>query len=198
MVSERWTSTQQDIIIYTRHDLPTLFMVGDCVVVDKDAVAGVIEVKTTLKSKEKFLETYKKSSEIYNQFGSSRFVGLYIWDGLKIDSMLSSIWEYIRENPPKNLHSIPSLIYVQSQYLLMHNLDGRRESAPFRLLRISKEGLSEGQALLTLMTEIWMGGLQNFAKWPWWIEDWWRRVPEIQEFVQWPSDLQKIINKSLE
>src|SRR5256885_1232442 len=38
-------SRQQDIIIYDPNALPLLFEVGDCLVVDAEAVAGTVEVK---------------------------------------------------------------------------------------------------------------------------------------------------------
>ena len=198
IVSDTWASTQQDIIIYNQQDFPTLFKVGDCVVVDSNAVAAVIEVKTQLKSKKDFLEAYKKSADFYKQIRSSRFVGLFIWDGLSLKLALSAIWDYVRDDPLINLHHLPNAIYIRSRYLLIRNRDGRRGTPPFRLFKISKDGISEGQALLTLMTEIWMGGVQGIAKWPWWLEDWWHKVPEFEELVPWPSDLKQIINDSLD
>ncbi|CAG1016532.1 hypothetical protein ANAEL_05674 [Anaerolineales bacterium] len=197
IVSNKWSSTQQDIIIYNQQDFPVLLKVGDCVVVDTDAVAAVLEVKTRLKSKKDFLDAYKKSADFYKQIRSSRFVGLFIWDGPSVNLALSTIWDYVREDPLQNLHYLPNAIYIRSKFLLILNQDGRRETPPFRIFKISKKGISEGQALLTLMTEIWMGGVQGIAKWPWWLEDWWRKVPEFEELVPWPSDLQQVINDSL-
>ena len=174
-----------------------MFKVGDCVVVDADATAAVLEVKTRLKSKKDFLDAYKKSADFYKQIGSSRFVGLFIWEGPNINLALSTIWDYVRSDLLNDLHYLPNVVYIRSKYLLIRNHDGRRETPPFRLLNISRDGISEGQALLTLMTEIWMGGVQGLAKWPWWLEDWWRKVPEFETLVPWPSDLQQIINGSL-
>lgn len=208
VASKKWVSTQQDIIIYDQQTYPTLFEVGDCVVVDKDSVAALVEVKTRLSSKDSFLDAYEKSCELNKTFQHSCFVGLFIWEGLSLESTLSVIWDYVRSNPLDHLHHLPNMIYVRGKFLLATNLDGKRESPPFRLLKIDdqlskatnsgSEGyISEGQALLALIVEMWMGGLQKFAKWPWWLEDWWREIPKIEKLLSWPPDLQTIIRDSL-
>jgi hypothetical protein len=120
-----------------------------------------------------------------------------VWDGLGLESALSVIWNYIRESPLDNLPNLPSAIYVRSKYLLLKNIDGRRETAPFRVFKISNKGITEGEALLTLMVEIWSTGISKLPDLPWWLASWWRKLPEIQSLVPWPKDLQKIIDASV-
>ncbi len=206
IASNDWVSFQQDVILYNQQDYPTLFEVGECVVVDKDSVAAILEVKTHLNSKAEFLQAYKKASNLYKTLRHSRFVGIFTWEGLNLDTALSAIWEYVRENPLDHFSHLPSAVYVRGKYLLTLNLDGKRESPPFRLLEIDNESetnktapncVTEGQALLALIVEIWMGGLQSFANWPWWLDDWWRKLPEIEQLINWPEDLQETINASI-
>lgn len=197
IVSDKWASSQQDIIIYDKLDYPQLFQVGDCVVVDFNAVSATLEVKTKLDNKDDFLTTYRKLAEFYKQIGGSRFVGLYVWDGLSVETALSVIWGYIRENPLENLHNLPNLIYIRSRYLILTNQDGRRETPPFRVFEISQTGISEGQALLTMMVEIWSAGYGNLPDWPWWLSAWWRKLPDLQKLIPWPADLQEVFDAAL-
>jgi len=197
IASDKWASAQQDIIIYDKLDYPHLFQVGDCVVVDFNAVAATLEVKTVIDNKDDFLGAYKKLANFYKQIGGSRFVGLFAWDGLSLDSSLSVIWDFVRENPLENLHNLPNLIYVRSKYLILTNIDGRRETPPFRILEISEDGITEGQALLTMMVEIWNAGYSKFPDFPWWLGEWRRKLPEVQSLIPWPEDLQKIVDASV-
>lgn len=197
IVSDKWASAQQDIIIYDKLDYPHIFQVGGCVVVDFNAVAATLEVKTTLGSKKTFLDAYRKLANFYDQIGHSRFVGLFAWDGISLDATLSAIWEYVRESPLKNLHNLPNLLYIRSKYMILHNIDGRRETPPFRVFKISENGITEGQALLTMMVEIWEAGYSKFPDFPWWLSAWRRKLPEIQSLISWPEDLQEIINSSI-
>ena len=205
VVSKKWQSAQQDIIVFNQQDYPILFQVGDCVVVDDSAVAALLEVKTTLTSSNDFREALNKLIFLYNQVKSRYFIGLFAWEGILIDTALSIIWEYVRIDPLKNLHKLPQAIYIRGQYLLLTNMDCRQETPPFRLLEINNseqsEGtkkITEGLALLTLITEMWMGGIQNHARWPWWLDAWWQQIPQFQKFIPWPNDLLTIINDSLD
>jgi hypothetical protein len=51
---------QQDIIIYDWQVLPLPLQIGDCVVVDADAVAGLVEVKTRLRTSADLTEAMDK------------------------------------------------------------------------------------------------------------------------------------------
>lgn len=119
-----WVSTQQDIIIYQQPDLPLLFQVGECVVVDSEAVIGTIEVKTRLDNKNDFLDAYQKLSKLGQDFNNSYkrcFTALFIWDGLSLKTMLSTISEYVAKYPPEYWDNLPNVIYVRSKYLLLLN-----------------------------------------------------------------------------
>ena len=50
VADSRGVSKQQDIIVFDPMALPTLFEVGDCVVVDASSVSAIIEVKTCVDS----------------------------------------------------------------------------------------------------------------------------------------------------
>jgi hypothetical protein len=197
VASPNWISFQQDIIIYNQIDFPLLFKAGDCIVVDYDAVAALLEVKTSLNSKDGFAEAYEKLADLYAQVSHSRFVGLYAWEGLNLNSALSEIWDCVRRNPTENFHKMPSAIYVRSKYLLLLNADGRRETPPLLLLDIASGNVTEGQAILSLISVIWIERLQNHAGWPWWLNNWQSRIPQIATPVPWPSDLLATINASL-
>lgn len=197
IVSDKWVSTQQDIIIYDKLDYPQLFQVGDCVVVDFNAVSATLEVKTILDKRDDFLIAYRKLANFYKQIGGSRFVGLFAWDGLSLEVTLSTIWDYVREDLLENLHNLPNLIYVRSRYLILTNQDGKRETPPFHVFEISEKGITEGQALLTMMVEIWSAGYSKLPDWPWWLSAWWKKLPEMQSLISWPEDLQEIIDASI-
>ena len=204
VVSKKWQSAQQDIIVFNQQDYPILFQVGDCVVVDDSAVAALLEVKTTLTSINDFGESLNKLDFLYNQANNRYFIGLFAWEGLLVDSALSVIWEYVRKDPLKNLHKLPNAIYFRGQYLLLRNVDGRRETPPFRLLEINNneqledtKKVTEGFALLTLINAMWEGGIQKHVRWPWWLNDWQKEIPQFQKPIPWPDDLQIIINDSL-
>ena len=188
-----WISSQQDIIIYSQLDYPTLFEVGECVVIDSDAVIGTIEVKTKY-DKEKFLEAYKKLIKLSADFNnSSCFTGLFIWEGPSLKTLLTAIWDYLDENPPKYWNCLPNVIYVRSKYLLLLNEAGESNDYPFRLLQISEEhSLSEGKiterlALITLISEIWNKKGQERAKRPWWLMNWWQIVSEVEQKIPFPK-----------
>jgi hypothetical protein len=194
-----WISSQQDIILYKQLDLPTLFKVGECIVVDYESVIGAIEVKTQLNDTNKFIEAYKKLVKLSKDFNSTRFTGLFIWDGLSLETTLSVIWDYIRENPTGIWNRLPNLIYVRSRYLLLLNESGDRRDPPFRVLHISEESslsegiITEGLALISLISEIWNVRGQLYAKRPWWLMDWWRVMPQIEQSVFWPEDIANAI-----
>jgi len=71
-------STQIDIIIY-KNNHPILFKKGDFVIISKEAVIGIIEVKSKLESKElkKVLEKAHKNGEI---IGNDKFNGVFAYD----------------------------------------------------------------------------------------------------------------------
>lgn len=71
-------STQIDIIIY-RNDIPLLFKKNDFVIVPQDAVLGIIEVKTCLRS-DKIKETIKKAHNNGQIIHHNIFNGIFSYD----------------------------------------------------------------------------------------------------------------------
>lgn len=195
VISNEQTSSQQDIIIYDQHEYPLLFKAGDCIVVDEDAVIVLLEVKTRLNSQHDFRDAYTKAANLYRSYNGRIFVGIFTWEGINLDTALSTIWDYIRQNPLDNFQYLPNAVYVRGKYLLSINLDGRRETPPLRLLKIDNS--SEGKAFLALIVKMWDSRAQGFSKRPWWLTNWWRELPKLEQLVSWPSDLERIMLDSL-
>lgn len=193
VISQNWASSQQDIIIFNEQDYPVLFRVGDCVVVDHQAVGALIEVKTTLSDTATFLEVLEKLANLYEQVNHRYFVGLFAWEGLDLDTALPGVWSFIRRDVSRNARRLPSAIYIRSRYLLVRNDDGRLETPPLLALGIA-DG-DEGRALLSLISTMWIGGLQHHTTWPWWLNEWWRTIPQTMRAIPWPEDLQQTINE---
>ena len=177
-------SKQQDIIVFNTIALPILFEVGDCVVVDASSVSAVVEVKTSLDSVGRLDAAllHLSSSPTHG------FFGLYAWEGLALETVLDHLWGKYRAAANLAVSVIPSAVYVREKYLLFPNWDGRRDTPPLRVLRMD-DGHSEGEALLTFVSRMWISGLQNRVEWPWWVSEWYARQSEICDFVDWPSDL---------
>ncbi|MBK8218917.1 MAG: hypothetical protein IPK71_34745 [Myxococcales bacterium] len=180
-------SRQQDIIVFDPGSLPLLFEVGDCLVVDASAVAGTIEVKTRLDSMAVFGEAIRQVLEGRVDAG---FSALFVWDGLTLDTLLEYLWEQYRAARDLAVTVVPDVIYVRGRYLIFPNYDGRRRTPPLRVLRVGGGSHTEGEALLTFVSRMWISGLQSKAQWPWWISEWHDRSSKICEFVDWPEDLQ--------
>ncbi len=79
------TSTQIDVLVVDANK-PTLFKEGDLLIVTPDAVLGVIEVKTELRSKDEFEEVLAKLSRIEEMCRDitgkdSVWTGLFVYNG---------------------------------------------------------------------------------------------------------------------
>jgi hypothetical protein len=193
IASPNWTSRQQDILIY-RRDYTTLFKVGDCVVVDYEALVGTIEVKTNVDSSNKFLEALETISEVVGRYRNPRFRALYAWDGIKLDTTLETLWKFVREDPTNRAIKLPNLIYIRGQFLLIANENMHKIPSPFSLWRIDQGELTDGQALLGLVASVWRFGLPELN--PWWLISWHDyhgHLPAKAEQIQWPPDLMKIL-----
>jgi hypothetical protein len=161
-------SRQQDVIVFDPGVLPLLFEVGDCLVVDASAVAGTIEVKTCLDSTSTFHEALRQVVDTRVPAG---FSALYAWDGLTLDTLLEHLWGQYRAARDLATTIVPSVIYVRVRYLLFPNYDGRRRTPPLQVLRVDGRTRTEGEALLTFVSQMWISGLQHKARWPWWVSE---------------------------
>ena len=194
VASPKWTSRQQDILIYNR-DFSTLFEVGDCTVIDYEAFIGAIEVKTNIKSKKAFKETIATQAELKYNFHRRGLYALYTWEGICYETALDSLWDFVRTDPTKNIDFLPHVIYVRGKYFMLSNYRGENGRVePFHTWHIGEQGITEGQALLGLVSSIWHFGLNT--KLPWWLQSWHmssKIVLDRSKKVQVPSDIRKAI-----
>jgi len=196
IASPNWTSRQQDILIY-HPDFTTFFKVGDCVIVDYEALVGTVEVKTNINSSKKLLKAFEAISEVEGRYRNRGFRALYAWDGIKLDTALKALWQFIREGPTNRCLKLPHLVYIRGKFLLIANKKIDENSSPFSLWRIGQGGLTEGQALLGLVSSVWRFGLPKSH--PWWLLSWHDyhgHLPTKGEKIQWPQDLAQIVVKA--
>lgn len=190
IASPNWTSRQQDILIYKR-DLTTLFQVGDCVVVDYNALVGTIEVKTTLASSKKCIESLHSIKEMQGPYRNLGLRALYAWDGINLEIALKAIWQFVEEAPAHHHCRLPHVIYVRGKYLLVaNNKEISWSQAPFSRWRVGKGGITDGQALLLLVWSVWRFGLPELP--PWWLlscHDYHGHLPAKAKSVSWPPNL---------
>lgn len=184
VASEDGVTTQQDIIIYERFELPILLEVGDCIVVDREAVVGTIEVKTTLDTTARFTEAIRKIGRLRGV----GFRGLYAWEGISEAEALGCLWERYRSLERLDMSDLPDAIYVREKYLILRNDDGCLDTAPLLIMRLGSRGM-EGRALLSFITRLWLCGAQSVARWPWWALSSLNRGPDQFEHLPWPNDL---------
>jgi hypothetical protein len=203
IASPKWTSKQQDILIYQR-DLTTLFRVGDCVVVDYNALVGTIEVKTNLDSSNKWIESLRLIAELEGRYRNNRRLrALYAWDGLDFETAFSAICQFVEKDPDHHLCRLPHAIYVRGKYLLVaKNNEISWSQPPFSLWLVGQGGITEGQALLGLVSSIWKFGLSQLSpplRLPWWLLSWHDHhghLPAKAESVPWlPHLLAAVANR---
>jgi hypothetical protein len=188
---------QQDIIVYDAHSLPILLEIGDCVVVDAEAVAATIEVKTALDSGAALRSALEKLTELKTAMPGGCAICLYAWEGPSLELALDCIWERYRARPNLSTSHLPDAIYVRGRYLVAPNYDGRLETAPVLVLRLGPNHHSEGTGLLSLIERLWISGMSGHAKVPWWVSAWARRVGARYEHVPWPDDLRLRVDAHL-
>lgn len=174
---------QQDIIIYDAHSLPILLQIGDCVVIDAEAVAATIEVKTTIESEAALRSTLEKLSELKAATRGRCAICLYAWEGPSLELALDCVWERYRAQRDVSTSHLPDAIYVRGRYLIVPNYDGRLETAPVLVLRLGPKHHPEGAGLLSLIERLWISGLNRHAKAPWWISAWERRIEARYEHI---------------
>ncbi len=194
VASPKWTSRQQDILIYNR-DFSTLFEVGDCTVIDYEAFIGAIEVKTNITSSKAFKEAIAEQAELKYNFHRRGLYALYTWEGISYETALDSLWDFVRTNPTKNIDLLPHVIYVRGKYFMLSNYRGENGRVePFLTWHIGEQGITEGQALLGMVSSIWHFGLNTNL--PWWLQSWHmssKIVLDRSKKVQVPSDIRKAI-----
>lgn len=188
---------QQDIIVFDAHVLPLLLEVGDCLVVDAEAVAATIEVKTRVDSVKSFTEAFSKLIDLKLPNAPHPFVGLYAWEGIALDLALDCYWEFLRRDLSPNLSRLPDAVYVRGGYLIAPNWDGALHTPPLLVLDASAPGWSEGTALLSFIERMWIGGLQSHARWPWWMSAWSDTTDARFRPVPWPEDLKERVDAEL-
>lgn len=195
IASPKWTSKQQDILIYQR-DLTTLFQVGDCVVIDYNALVGTIEVKTNLDSSNKCIESLRLIAELEGRYRNCGLRALYAWRGLDVKTALRAIWQFVEEAPEHHHCRLPHVIYVRGRYLLVANNEQISwTQPPFSLWKVGRGGITEGQALLGLVFSVWKFGLSKSSpplRPPWWLLSWHDyhgHLPAKAKSVPWPQQL---------
>jgi len=193
VASPKWTSRQQDILIYKR-DFTTFLEIGDCKVIDHQAFIGSIEVKTQIDSSRTFRDAIDTQAEFRNQIQHRGLHAIYAWEAISFEKALDALWEFVRTAPVKNYDSMPDVVYVRGKYFLMANRDGHRESPPYHVWHIRDEGITEGQALLGLVASVWRFGQMECL--PWWLLSWHENLGMVAaklHEIQWPDDLKESI-----
>lgn len=198
VASSESVTRQQDIIIFDPYSLPLLLEIGDCLVVDFRAVAGTIEVKTTLDKRADFSAEVEKILAPLKDARGRWFRGLYMWDGLSLEAALECLWDLFRSAARVDMVSLPDIVYARGRYLIVPNYDGRLDTAPLRVLRLGEGHHDEGVGLLTLVERMWMSGIQDHATWPWWADAWHTIINEKYEYLPWPEDLRTRVHEQLQ
>jgi hypothetical protein len=201
IASPNWISRQQDILIYQR-DLTILFQVGDCLVVDYNAMVGTIEVKTNLDSSNECIKSLRLIAELEGRYRNRGLRALYAWRGIDVKTVLSGIYQFVEEAPDQNHCRLPHVIYVRGKYLLVANNEEISWTQPaFSLWKVGKGGITEGQALLGLVNSVWTFGLSKLSPPmhpPWWLLSWHDfhgHLPDKGEPVLWPPHLSAPVAK---
>jgi hypothetical protein len=118
-------------------------------VVDEEAVAGTIEVKTSLTKKADLTEAFDNIMTLRAELCGRGFTALYAWEGMSLDAILEQIWDRYRSAPKLSKACIPDVVYMRGQYLLAPNYDGHLETPPILVLRLGPGQHPEGAGLLS-------------------------------------------------
>jgi len=151
---------------------------------------GTIEVKTKIASSKQFSKAIETQAQLREQMKYSGLYAIYAWSAVSYNTALKTLWDYVRKAPTKNYDSMPDVVYMRGQYLLMANRDGDRQSLPYHVFHINKDGITEGQALLGLVASVWKFGLDTVL--PWWLLSWHEHMGMVagkSHEVPWPEDL---------
>ena len=192
IASPNWTSRQQDIIIYENQP-PVLLKSGDCMVIDHESVVGTIEVKTKIANSKKLIETIEIQSELKKGIKQPALFAIYAWEGINYNTAIKAIWNYIRKETEFDYDILPDVIYMRGKYLLKMNNEKERNTYPYSVLHIRKNKVTEGDALLGLVTSLWDFSFNHPI--PWWLLSQHEHLGLVagkMKKVAWPNDLKNI------
>lgn len=143
-------SSQIDIIIY-RSDIPVLFQKADFVIVSKEAVLGIIEVKTNLDNA-KMHETFQKAH------ANGQIIGQHIFNGIfsyEMDYSMRVLHEPI-VNACRQYHGYVNNVSFGKDYFMKYWQDGSHRGEVGEKYRIYKiENLSFGYFISNLIEDIY-------------------------------------------
>ncbi len=129
------SNKQIDIIIYDQHNYLPVFREDDLVVVKKESVIAVIEIKTTL-DQNTLINSLEGISEISNAGMNSIpfFKGIFAFNSkLKNEIVSKNIIKFYKENPIDTIHGHLDVICVpglNSQFIDYNNLENTKNSCP--------------------------------------------------------------------
>lgn len=143
-------SSQIDIIIY-RSDIPVLFQKGDFVIVSKEAVLGIIEVKTKLDDSI-IDDTFKKAHANGQIIGKHIFNGVFSYDaGYSMNVLHTPIDRVCKEYP-----GYVNNVSFGKDYFMKYWQDGSPRGEHGEKYRIYKiENLSFGYFISNLIEDIY-------------------------------------------
>lgn len=143
-------SSQIDIIIY-RSDIPVLFQKADFVIVSKEAVLGIIEVKTKLDDSI-IDDTFKKAHDNGQIIGRHIFNGIFSYDaGYSMNILHTPIDRVCKEYP-----GYVNNVSFGKDYFMKYWQDGSPRGEPGEKYRIYKiENLSFGYFISNLIEDIY-------------------------------------------
>ncbi len=143
-------SSQIDIIIY-RSDIPVLFQKSDFVIVSKEAVLGIIEVKTKLDDRN-IDEAFRKSHDNGRIIGTHIFNGIFSYDaGYSMNVLHVPIKRVCRK-----YYGYVNNVSFAKDYFMKYWQDGSpwgEHGEKYRIYRI--ENLSFGYFISNLIEDIY-------------------------------------------
>lgn len=145
-------STQIDIIVY-RAEIPTLFQKDDFVIVPKEAVLGITEVKTKLDSSN-ITEAFRKCHENGKIIGDHIFNGIFSFEGgFRLGDHLA---DSIKSNCEQYAGYINNVSF-SPDYFMKYWRDGepnREQGCKYRIYKI--DDLSFGYFISNLIEDIYL------------------------------------------
>jgi hypothetical protein len=117
------SSRQIDVLVYD-NTKPVLFRSGDLVFVTPDAVAGIIEVKSTINTLPKLraaLQPLASNIAMLRRYGNtSAFAGLFVFDTTLKDSDLAGILGELHKVSRKDLTRVVDLVTLGSNAFILN------------------------------------------------------------------------------
>lgn len=145
---ERLTS-QIDLIVY-RSEIPVLFKKDDFVILPKEAVLGIIEVKTRLDTG-KIREVWRKSHENGQIIGRHIFNGIFIYECDRLPN------RYITRSERKNYSGYINNVAFGPDYFIKYWEDGQPRGERGEKYRIyALDNLSFGYFISNLVEDVFV------------------------------------------